>query len=122
MLLLTIGCILSVSANTDRSTLFDLANANDAVAQIQLAHSYGHWSSERFNRNKANYWLNAVIFNDETSRDEFLKFTNSNGVMTRPIWGLMNELEMFKNCPKGNLSNSEWLEKRVVNITSSVRI
>lgn len=56
MLLLTIGCILSVSANTDRSTLFDLANANDAVAQIQLGHSYGHWSSERFNRNKANYW------------------------------------------------------------------
>jgi perosamine synthetase len=33
-------------------------------------------------------------------RDEFLEFTNKNGVMTRPIWKLMNELEMFKDCPK----------------------
>ena len=42
--------------------------------------------------------------------------------MTRPIWTLMNKLEMFKNNPKSDLSNSEWLEDRVVNITSSVRI
>ena len=42
--------------------------------------------------------------------------------MTRPIWALMNNLTMFKDCPKSDLSNSEWLEDRVVNITSSVRI
>ncbi len=70
----------------------------------------------------SNYWLNAVLLNDEKARNEFLEFTNSNGVMTRPIWGLMNNLKMFKNCPKGDLSNSDWLEKRIVNITSSVRI
>jgi perosamine synthetase len=34
----------------------------------------------------------------------------------------MNHLEMFKDCPKSDLSNSEWLEDRVVNIPSSVRI
>jgi perosamine synthetase len=33
----------------------------------------------------------------------------------------MSTLEMFKKCPKSDLSNAEWLEKRVVNITSSVR-
>lgn len=70
----------------------------------------------------SNYWLNAVLLLDEESRNEFLEYTNSKGIMTRPIWGLMNNLEMFKNCPKGDLSNAEWLEKRVVNITSSVRI
>lgn len=71
---------------------------------------------------KANYWLNAVILENREERDAFLKQTNSKGIMTRPIWELMNRLEMFKNCPKSDLSNSEWLVDRVVNITSSVRI
>ncbi len=40
--------------------------------------------------------------------------------MTRPIWKLMNELEVFKDCQSTNLDNSKYLEQRVVNITSSV--
>jgi perosamine synthetase len=71
---------------------------------------------------KSNYWLNAVILKDKSERDNFLEELNSKGVMTRPIWVLMNHLEMFKDCPKSDLSNSEWLEDRVVNIPSSVRI
>jgi len=71
---------------------------------------------------KSNYWLNAIILEDKESRDSFLEYTNDKKVMTRPIWGLMSNLKMFKNCPKSDLSNSEWLEDRVVNITSSVRI
>ena len=71
---------------------------------------------------RANYWLNAVVLEDKTERDNFLTFTNENGIMTRPIWGLMNKLEMFKDCPHAELSNAEWLEDRVVNITSSVRL
>lgn len=42
--------------------------------------------------------------------------------MTRPIWALMNELDMFKNCQTDNLENTKWFENRVVNIPSSVRI
>lgn len=68
----------------------------------------------------ANYWLNAVVLNDLAERNEFLKYTNDNGVMTRPIWTLMNKLSMFKDCECADLSNSEWLEDRVVNIPSSV--
>ena len=68
----------------------------------------------------SNYWLNAVILKDRETRDEFLKYTNDNGVMTRSIWRLMNKLEMFKDAQCGDLSNAEWLEDRVVNISSSV--
>lgn len=71
---------------------------------------------------KANYWLNAVLLKDLEARNNFLDYTNSNGIMTRPIWGLMNNLEMFENCPKSDLTNAIYLEERVVNITSSVRI
>ena len=52
--------------------------------------------------------------------EEFLQFTNKNGVMTRPIWKLMNELQMFKDCQKDDLKNAKYLEERVVNIPSSV--
>lgn len=68
-----------------------------------------------------NYWLNAIILENREQRDLFLKESNENGVMTRPIWQLMNKLTMFKDCPKGELINAEWLEDRVVNIPSSVR-
>ena len=71
---------------------------------------------------KSNYWLNAVCLEDREQRDRFLAYTNENGVMTRPIWCLMNKLEMFSDCQTGDLSNSEWLEDRIVNIPSSVRL
>lgn len=73
-------------------------------------------------QSRSNYWLHAVSLKDRAHRDEFLKFTNDNGVMTRPIWTLMNRLEMFKECQCTDLTNSIFLEDRVVNIPSSVRI
>ena len=69
---------------------------------------------------KSNYWLNAVILKDGKTRDEFLKYTNDNGIMARPIWRLMSKLDMFKDAQTDDLGNSKWLEDRVVNISSSV--
>ena len=71
---------------------------------------------------KSNYWLNVIFLKNRKQRDEFLDFTNKNGVMTRPTWRLMNELEMFKDCEGVDLKNAKYLEERVVNIPSSVRL
>ena len=71
---------------------------------------------------KSNYWLNSVLLNSKDERDAFLEFTNDHNVMTRPVWTLMNKLDMFKDAYHGDLSNAEWLEERLVNIPSSVRI
>jgi aminotransferase in exopolysaccharide biosynthesis len=68
----------------------------------------------------ANWWLNAIVLEDEAARDALLEFTNAQGVMTRPIWRLMSRLEMFKHCQHDGLENSHWLEARVVNLPSSV--
>ena len=67
-----------------------------------------------------NYWLNSVVLQDRQARDDFLMSTNNRNIMTRPIWMLMNKLDMFKNAQVGNLDNAEWLEDRVVNIPSSI--
>jgi aminotransferase in exopolysaccharide biosynthesis len=71
---------------------------------------------------KSNYWLNAILLKDRTERDEFLKFTNDNGVLTRPAWILMNKLKMFEKCITENIDNSVYIEDRLVNLPSSVRV
>lgn len=70
----------------------------------------------------SNFWLNAVILKDKDAQLRFLEETNDNGVMTRPIWELMNRLPMFDNCENDGLENTIWFADRVVNIPSSVRI
>lgn len=69
---------------------------------------------------RSNYWLNAVVCEDREQRDALLKASNAQGVMTRPIWALMNHLSMYASSLKGELANAEWLEARVVNLPSSV--
>lgn len=69
---------------------------------------------------RSNYWLNAVVCEDSTHRDTLLESTNSQGVMTRPIWALMNRLGMYSHCRIGDLTTAEWFEARVVNLPSSV--
>ena len=71
---------------------------------------------------RSNYWLNAVVCEDRTHRNALLETMNQQGVMTRPIWALMNHLRMYQKCRHGDLNNAEWLEARVVNLPSSVVI
>lgn len=70
----------------------------------------------------SNYWLNVVILKDREAQQAFLQETNDNGVMTRPIWELMNRLPMFEHCEHDSLENTIWFVDRVVNIPSSVRL
>ena len=71
---------------------------------------------------RSNYWLNAVILPDHDRQQLFLQETNDHGVMTRPIWELMNRLPMFEHCQHDSLDNTIWFADRVVNIPSSVRM
>jgi len=77
------------------------------------------FKTERENT-KVNYWLNVVILKNKQQRDRFLKESNEYSVMTRPVWSLMNNLDMFNGCQCGDLENSKWLEDRAVNVPSGV--
>ena len=68
----------------------------------------------------SNHWLNGIILKNNREKNEFLKYTNKNDIMTRPIWKLISDLKMYRHYQKDELINSRWLEKRVVNIPSSV--
>ena len=71
---------------------------------------------------RSNYWLNVLLLNEKysTERDRLLGLTNGRGIMTRPAWTLMHKLPMYVNCPRMDLSGAESLERRIINLPSSV--
>jgi perosamine synthetase len=71
---------------------------------------------------KSNYWLNALLLDDEKERDQFLRFSNDRQIMTRPLWRPMHKLDMYQDCQRGPLPHTEHLYARLVNIPSSVRL
>ncbi|QOP42601.1 LegC family aminotransferase [Sulfurimonas sediminis] len=98
------------------------------ASKRELAQKYAHFFEDfddiefikEPDNAQSNYWLNAITCKDKKMRDEWLEFTNANGVMTRPVWKLMSELGMFKMCQNDGLKNSKYLSDRVINIPSSV--
>lgn len=68
----------------------------------------------------ANFWLNSLLLENEEERNRFLKYTNENGVMTRPAWELMTNLKMYRNLKSESLDNAQAIAKKLVNIPSSV--
>tara|TARA_R110002020_G_scaffold183864_5_gene380386 strand:+ start:2446 stop:3591 length:1146 start_codon:yes stop_codon:yes gene_type:complete len=68
---------------------------------------------------KSNFWLNAVLCEDRKARDALLEEQNKSGIMCRPIWQLMHRLPMFTESHRGDLSVSEDIETRLVNLPSS---
>jgi aminotransferase in exopolysaccharide biosynthesis len=70
----------------------------------------------------SNYWLNAVLSKDYAEQQAFLEYANDQCVMTRPVWTLLSQLPMFKDCFAMAQTNAQWLAERLVNIPSSVRL
>tara|TARA_B100001057_G_C22871269_1_gene958992 strand:+ start:10881 stop:12041 length:1161 start_codon:yes stop_codon:yes gene_type:complete len=111
----SLGCAQMERLNEFLSIKTKLADQWDAF--------FGHYDVKFFRAidgNKANHWLNALVLHSKEDRDMFLQFTNDSEIMTRPIWKLMSQLPMFRDCHNDGLVNSLWLQDRVVNIPSSV--
>ncbi|MBA4369358.1 MAG: aminotransferase DegT [Desulfobacterium sp.] len=71
---------------------------------------------------KSNYWLNTIVLTDRKERDQFLDYATIRGIQARPVWTLMPSLPMYRHCQCEPIETSQWLEDRLVNIPSSVRM
>ena len=109
-------------AQLENLDIFLLNKCKVAEAYKDFFNNNGYHFFQAISNGSSNNWLNTIILDDKKHRDLFLNETNLQGIMTRPVWTLMNKLPMFKDSQCDILSNSEWLEKRVVNIPSSVLI
>jgi perosamine synthetase len=95
------------------------AAALDVVADIEFLREPAFASS--------NYWLNTILLqpelaNDYVSRDALLAAFNAGGIMARPAWSLMHYLPMYAACPRMELPVAESLERRIINLPSSVSL
>lgn len=115
-------------------------NAALGVAQLEslpdylkskrsIAHTYQRWGDEhgiQFVKEPvnsvANYWLNVVLTKNREQRDELLQQTHNMKVMTRPVWKPMHQLKINQDCYAVDMTNTEFLSNRLVNVPSSVRL
>ena len=101
--------------------------SNFVMSKRELASLYHEWFIDRGiefvlepQDAISNYWLNAIILENRSERDNFLEFTNNQEVMTRAMWTPMHTLPMFNKCQRTSLDVAESIEARLVNIPSSV--
>ncbi|EAL4360463.1 aminotransferase LegC [Campylobacter coli] len=71
---------------------------------------------------KSNFWLNTLLFKNENLRNIFLEECLKNNIFVRPVWKSLPSLKAFQDCQSDELINTKNLEKRLVNLPSSVRI
>ncbi|EHL4087832.1 aminotransferase LegC [Campylobacter jejuni] len=76
----------------------------------------------KFIDEKSNFWLNTLLFKDENLRNIFLEECLKNNIFVRPVWKSLPSLKAFQNCQSNELINTKKLEKRLINLPSSVRI
>jgi perosamine synthetase len=97
--------------------LFQLyESALSSVAGMHLVAEPAHCQS--------NYWLQTLLLDEgqEALQEQLLQATNAAGLMTRPVWILMNELAAFKDCSRMDLGYAESLAQRLINIPSSAHL
>jgi len=115
-------------------------NASLGIAQMEslpaylknkrdIAGQYNKWCGENDvqfmiepKNTKSNYWLNTIVTIDKKQRDSVLLATNNANIMTRPAWTPMHNLSINSDCESSDLTNTEWLADRIVNLPSSPNI
>ena len=70
---------------------------------------------------QSNYWLQTLVLDQDESelRNQLLEATNLMGIMTRPVWELINELVPYRSSPSMDLSSAQSISRSVINIPSS---
>jgi len=89
--------------------------------QSAFAHLDGVKLFSEPNNCNSNYWLQTLLLDEDKSenRNLILEATNKEGIMTRPAWELLKDLEPYRSCPSMNLNSASSLLKRIINIPSS---
>lgn len=70
----------------------------------------------------ANYWLMAIKLNNKKERNLFLKESVKLKVQCRPIWQLLFRSKIYSSFYRDQQENAKFLEERIVNIPSGVRL
>lgn len=99
-----------------------LANKREtAEAYQQWGREHGVQFVQEPQDTQVNYWLNTMIVESCSERDALLEQSNADGIMTRPCWTPMHQLEINQDCQATEMKNTDWLFDRLISVPSSVR-
>ncbi len=72
---------------------------------------------------KSNFWLQGIVVNSVKLRNLIIKTCNKNNIFLKPIWRPLHKSKYLKDkfCQK-NLSNTIYLEKRLISLPSGLGI
>jgi len=94
-----------------------------AMAYMQAfdACSWLRWINEP-EGGQSNFWLCSVEIENSCVGEiqKLLKLSNESGLMTRPLWKPMHQLEIYANCERGDMKITEELALSVISIPSGV--
>ena len=73
---------------------------------------------------RSNYWLNTMILSRELSSStcDVIEALNQAKIYVRPIWEPLHRLDMFKDCPRMDLTNTLNLGGRIINLPSTPKL
>jgi perosamine synthetase len=73
---------------------------------------------------QSNYWLNSLVLLPEYAgvQEELLEALNQSGFQSRPLWTPMHHLPMYRHCPRADLSTTDSLFQRIINVPSSATL
>lgn len=92
-----------------------------------LTETYSHWFEEiegvrlfkELPTARSNYWLQTMLIEDGSNKEEILEFLNGQGVMCRPVWIPLHTLNMYQSCPRSDLSETEYLSATIISLPST---
>ena len=71
---------------------------------------------------KTNYWLITAVLKNHKIKNKVLKKLKREGYGLRTTWRPLHSLEIYKNCPRDKMENSNDFFKRTINFPSSPKL
>jgi len=88
----------------------DYQVAVDGVDGVEFLHG--------LDRGDSNYWLSSVLWESTSLKNSFVEAAQKRNVQTRSVWQLLHKSMPYAHCQVGDLSVSEALAERVLNLPS----
>ena len=71
---------------------------------------------------QSNYWLQTMLLDESVmdQRENILETTNNVGLMTRPVWSLLNKLAPYADCPSAKITVAKSLRASMSHVFFSI--
>ena len=72
----------------------------------------------------SNFWLNTIVLETEKLdvRNSIIELLHKDGIYCRPIWTPLHLLPHFQSCPRSDMTTTEILRSKIINIPSSPKL